>query len=163
MRVKTAISGAVLVVALGACGGGSSSSSTTAKSGTTSGKSSGSGGGDFCTAAHNAPNALRQSSASLRTPGGAKQYFTQAKSFLDQVVSSAPAVIKSDVQTVAAAFDQLVSQLAAVNYDLTKLGASQIQTLSSPQLTAASNRIQQYLSGVCGITTSTSFRTSSTS
>lgn len=161
MRAKTVVAIAILGVVLGACGGGSSGGSTKAKSSSTSAKVSGSGGGEFCTAARNVPNALQQSSASLATPAGAKQYFEQAKSFLDQAVSIAPSAIKSDMQTVAAAFDQIVSQLAAVDYDFTKLNASQARALSSPQITAASSRIRQYLAGVCGITPSTSLPTSS--
>lgn len=166
MRAKTVVAIAILGVLLGACGG-SSGSSTKAKSASTSaktsGKASGGGGGEFCTAARNAPNAFRQSSADLATPAGTKKYFDQAKSFIDQVVSITPSAIKGDMQTLATAMGQIVSRLAAVNYDFRKLDASQMQTLSSPQLSAASTHIQQYLASTCGITPSTSLPTTSTS
>src|SRR5699024_6514440 len=97
-------------------GSGSDSGSTTTPS------FSGDKNNEFCQTARDLQNS--DLGSALSGEGDLKQTLQTARKALDDLKSSAPSDIKADVNTLAAAFDNLDAFYAKYDYDQTKLAAA---------------------------------------
>lgn len=87
----------------------------------------------------------------LSTPEKMRAFFEEADRAIGAAVAAAPSEIKADIQTLATAFRKVVDALRKANWDFMKVAAD-VQSLSSPQIEAASKRVEKYGQEVCGIT-----------
>ncbi len=173
--------GALLLVAIGfgvaACGGGGTktatapttaattapTSATSAPSGSgTPASATGAGtnpGSSFCRDASALKEKTAQQSQSefTDTPAQLQALFKQTMSEIPVFVNAAPSQIKSAVNTVASLDTQFYNLLQASGFNFTKLAAnpSAKSLLQSPSLEQANVTIDNYLSHVCGISSST--------
>ena len=144
--------GVVLVAAalFTACGGGNdnkSASDTSAGSVTTAAASSGGGAAnfsDFCGARGGitAPNPA-QSSNDLKTN------MDQAAAQLEKAKQYAPSEIKADVSTVAAAYNKFYDAMKKANYDFSKVNPAELQSINTPEVQAAGQRITAWADAHC--------------
>jgi hypothetical protein len=74
---------------------------------------------------------------------------------LDHAAAIAPAEIKPDFQTIAAAFHRIDKELAAQGYDEAKVNPAALQALTNAQMTAAQDRVGKYTDAHCKSTTTT--------
>ena len=81
--------------------------------------------------------------------------FAQFDAFADRYLAAVPPAIKDDANTVIGGIRQLERSLRAVNFDVTKVDVSSLKSLSDARFTAAGNRLVDYNSKNCGITTPT--------
>jgi hypothetical protein len=168
---------ALLVVTLGlgvaACGGGGSKTATapttappaatSAPSGSnTTATTTGSGtnpGSSFCRDAQvvKAKTAQQTQNEFTDTPAQLQALFKQTMSELPGFVKAAPSQIKSAVNMVASLDTQFYNLLQADGFSFTKLAANPAAKalLQSPSLQQANVTIANYLSKVCGISSST--------
>ena len=162
---------AILIVVGAACGSsskGASGSSTTNASGSTSStaptspnatpttqKVSGNSGSDFCNLARTQSSAFNGPNPSATTQLDLKKTYENLLPALQHIVAIAPSQIKGDFQTFVTAYTPYIRALAAANYDFTKLNFASLQGLSAPDVKAASQHIEAYLTQVCHLTTPT--------
>ncbi len=127
---------AVVLVGLmsAACGGGSSSSSPA----------------KYCDVARSLSQEVKVTAST-----DFRATFAQFDSFADKFLAAVPTPIKEDANTVISGIRELETALRAVNFDVNKLDVNSLKTLSDPKFTAAGNRLADYNSKNCGITTPT--------
>ena len=81
-----------------------------------------------------------------------KAYLDKVTAMNQQLVDTAPAEIKADVKILQDTTVALKSKLAAVNYDVSKVGTAQlVQVLQTPERKAAIAAIVAYVKTNCGI------------
>jgi hypothetical protein len=68
-----------------------------------------------------------------------------------QAASLAPASLKADVNRLMVASLAVWDALAKVNYDYTKITASDMSALSSPEVVGAEKRLTAYMTSTCGL------------
>ncbi len=153
---------AVTVLSVTACGGkGASTTAATTTTPTTGGAAtadtattvptfSGSKDSKFCNLARQFSEAL-----SPKLTGDPKAGFQQFDTYSSQFLAAAPSEIKADAQTVFSVVRQIEVRLKALNYDTTKLTASDLTPLQDPKFISALDRINGYDTQVCGVTTPT--------
>jgi hypothetical protein len=111
---------------------------------------SGKGSGDFCKLFRDY-TAKAATSPDLTSKEAVKTQFEGLGTAVDELEKQAPAEIKADVKITATAFGKLIAALAAVDYDFTKVDQAAVSDISSPDVQAAGERLQQYSTDVCGI------------
>ena len=140
MATRAFIGVAGFLVVLAACGSGSSSSGTNQPRSAAA----------LCAVERTAPTAIVKGPAPhLGTPSVARRDFARATRFFDRAAAVAPDAVQHDLETLANALHLVVSRLAVVHYDITKLRPPYTKTLSTPQVRAATTRIEQYLATNC--------------
>ena len=140
MATRAVIGATLLAVALTACGGGSSSAGAKQPRSARA----------LCAVERTAPTAIvKRPAPNLDKPAVAKRDFGRATRFFDRAAAVAPDEVRGDVETLANALHLVVSRLAEVHYDITKLKPPYTRTLSTPQVRAATTRIQRYLATAC--------------
>ena len=103
----------------------------------------------FCSAL-NAYNAkYSQVNAGLTQPDQLRGAMQDAATAIGQADSTAPAEIKSDVDTLNRAFQQLLGILQATNYDLSKVTLAQVQQFQTPEFTTAGQNVDAYIRDHC--------------
>ncbi|MBI4729496.1 MAG: hypothetical protein HY775_08365 [Acidobacteria bacterium] len=108
--------------------------------------------GKYCDLARTIDQKLGKSDPSqMATPEKMRAFFEEADRAIGAAVAAAPSEIKADIQTLAAAFRKVVDALRKANWDLMKVAAD-MASLSSPEIEAASKRVEKYGQDVCGIT-----------
>ncbi len=159
---------AVLTALAAACGG--SGSSKASGSGTTTttaaGSSSASGSGttttqkisgdsnsNFCRYARDVEKSFTPDVGA--DPSSIRSLMEQAGKAMQQAVKIAPAEIKPDFQTFVDAFTPYLQALKDANYDYTKIDPTKLQSITAPDVTAASQHISAYMTQVCHITDTT--------
>jgi len=81
-----------------------------------------------------------------------KAYLDKVTAMNQQLVDTAPAEIKADVKILQDTTVALKAKLAAVNYDVSKVGTAQlVQILQTPERKAATAAIVAYVKTNCGI------------
>ena len=160
----------VVMLATSACGSSSKSSdssSTTASSPPTSAPVAvtpttaetftftGSSDSTFCAEMRADEGAFRSTNIATKTPPQVKALYMDLVPKLESAASHAPTELTGDFATFVTAYKQLVKALAAAQYNYENLDPTTISTLDTPQVQAASGRIQQYMTQVCKITTTT--------
>jgi len=99
--------------------------------------------------------AFKGNSISTSAPADLKKLYSNLGPALEEAGSKAPSAIKGDFDTFISAFRQILKALSDANYDFTKLSPTSFAGMGTPQVKAASNHIQQYMTQVCHITTTT--------
>jgi hypothetical protein len=140
---------------VGACGGSGDKTKNASATGdtTTTAKAAetATGGGanasfsDFCgaKAGVTAPNPAEF------TSGDIKNTFEGMVANIDKAAKYAPAEIKGDVKVVGTAYKSFVSALASVNYDFSKVDPSKLQSIATPDVQAAAQRISAWVTAHC--------------
>lgn len=97
------------------------------------------------------------------TPDAAKveEAFTTMQSMVHDLQSDAPAEIKQDVTTMSSAIDSVVTIFSQYNWDFVALAsapefATLQDDLAGADMTAASDRLEAFSTGTCGIESETS-------
>lgn len=106
------------------------------------------GGGDFCTLIASAFNS--EKSASTDT-ASVKAQIDKAQGQEKQALDLAPASIKADVTVLFDASNATYGALAKVDYDYSKLTASDMAPLETAEVAAAEKRLKAYTTDVCKI------------
>lgn len=131
-----------------------SASSTAAPATGASGAYSGDKGSKFCQLGADFSSRFSNLSSSLSAGvDKAKSEITTLKSVISEAKAAAPASVKSDVETLATAFDQFFSQAQAANFDPQALASAGSKLVTSNVQTAAQH-LQAYGQQVCGLDTS---------
>jgi hypothetical protein len=159
MRRPIAVLAAATFIALMAgCSSGSSkkdtasSGTTVAPAATTAPSYSGDSNSRFCQLGANLSQRLGNIGSSFSSSlAEAKASVSQIKSLVDQAQASTPGSVKSDVQTLATAFNQFVGQVQAAN-SLPEVSAALTKFGSNADVQKAVNDLQAYGQQVCGIT-----------
>jgi hypothetical protein len=107
------------------------------------------GGGDFCKAI--AASLNRPSAATGTTPAEMGAQLAVIRKDAQQAASLAPESLKADVNRLMAASLAVWDALAKVNYDYTKITASDMTALSTPAVAAAEKRLTAYMTNTCGL------------
>ena len=112
------------------------------------------GGGKFCKEVASAVNdAATKNALSGGGTDSLKQSVQNFKSLEGSVLASAPKEIKSDLVTLFGALDPFYEALQKANYDFTKIDPSIGSTLDTPAVKAATDHVDAYIKGTCGIDT----------
>lgn len=141
---------------LAGCSSGSatSSGSTTSVGAASSTEFSGKGSADFCKMATAlSDNAALAEIFSERDPAQLESKWGDFITALKTVTSTAPAEIRPDLETLTGGFERLGAALADDGWDLTKAqGDPAVQAaMNTDEADAASERIDRYVTSVCGI------------
>lgn len=118
--------------------------------------------GDFCTLARAYDTASSETDNVFGGSGSVddvKKAFSEIEKQIGGMVGAAPAEIKKDTQTLQSGLKTFNEVLKSVDYDLTKLfsdpdAAAKLAVLDTPEFTKASENVDAYLGGTCGIDTS---------
>jgi hypothetical protein len=113
---------------------------------------SGKGSGDFCDLARQYEKDFDDTGNADSADDVEKNYKDLAKA-VDNLVKEAPSEIKGDTQKVNDAFKDLNAVLAKYDYDFEKIPQAEADKmqLDSPEVEAASNRVESYFEKVCKI------------
>ncbi len=106
------------------------------------------GGGDFCTLIASATNSEKTAGTDTAS---VKAEIAKAQNQEKQALALAPSSIKSDVALLFSASNATYAALAKANYDYSKLTASDMAPLETPQVAAAEKRLKAYTTDVCKI------------
>ena len=163
-KTTTLTGGSSATTAASSSGTSGTDAGTTAGSAaaTTTPNFSGSNSGSLCDYAKaiESSKALDNAFNGKSDPTSTKDGFTATLTVMNTAVGKAPSEIKGDLQTLLTGFKAFADFYAAYGYDSTKLTAamkadptlaSKMQTLDSPDFTAASDRVDAYFTKVCGI------------
>ncbi len=112
------------------------------------------GSGTFCDAAMNYQAANVAPNPSTASPDELETTFTDLQNSLEQLQSTAPSEIEADVTTVASTFEDLISALAAQDYDFASMttdpdGQAAMEALSSQEMGTAMGNIAEYIAAEC--------------
>ncbi len=133
----------------GGSSGGASGTTTTIKI-------SGDSGSSFCDLARKDENTVfKNASLNSDTPADLKKLYENVVPAITEIESKSPDALKGDFQTFGTAYSTMVKALQDANYDVTKLSATTFAGLGTPQVKAASDHIQAYLTQVCHVTPTT--------
>jgi hypothetical protein len=113
---------------------------------------SGKGSGDFCKLAKKYEDDFDDTGNTTTSADTAKE-FKEVVSAVKELVSEAPKEIEADAKKVGDSLEAYDKLLTKYNYDFAKVPqeeSSKLQ-LSSPEIEAASNRIESYFEKVCKI------------
>lgn len=123
--------------------GGGASSTSAAPSFT------GEGSEAFCTMS--AEFDLENAFTDAETPEQLETSFEQVVSALDQMADEAPAEIRDDVTAVSEAWQGLREPLEEAGWNLSQVDPEVFNTPDAEQLEASADRLDAYMSDVCGI------------
>lgn len=159
---KRLIVGGIAVVALSSCSGDGNSATQTSTPTTTTAPGplttlrpvdtsfTGLNNAEFCALARTYTD--RSGTVNqARTPDELRAGVRESQTAINQVVSTAPAEIKGDVQSLANAFGVLFTELERANFDPTKVSLTAFAPLQSPEFAQSTARFQAYVRTVCGI------------
>ena len=145
----------VATVALVACGGSDEKAATTTTiSPLTTTHSidtnfTGAGSGEFCDLAKTLNTDIN--SAAGGSTAQLKVDLEKADGAIHKAVDVAPAEIKPDVKIIADGFTTVVTAIAGVNYDLTKVPPEALATFQTPEFSNSAARLQAYMTDVCKV------------
>lgn len=145
----------VSILALTGCGGDGGDDGDTgggAAAGRDDTDFSGSGSDDFCDLAE---SYMEQFDDAGGSGGDIEAEYQELVAAIDDLASEAPGEIKADVEVVNGAFKRMVAILEKYDYDFTKIPEDEAEAASvdSPEVEAASDRVEAYFEKVCGIDT----------
>lgn len=114
---------------------------------------SGSGSGDFCSLAKK----YTEDFEDVGSDGGEdiEAEFEELTAAIDDLAEEAPGEIKEDVGVVNEAFKRSTAIFEKYDYDFTKIPEEEAQSasLDSPEIEAASRRVESYFEKVCKLDT----------
>ncbi|MGN6694108.1 MAG: hypothetical protein ACTHN0_08015, partial [Aquihabitans sp.] len=167
--IATTAAALALVLGLAACG--SSSGSDTEKKTTTTEASGGNqqgstttsdddtstteedatttvvatGGGEFCEDLADFINEQSSSDIDVTDPAAYKKAIEESSKAGKDLLSKAPDELDDSVETILDAQDQLIAELEKVDYDFTKLGPDALSSMGTPEVTAAGEKLDAYV------------------
>jgi hypothetical protein len=166
----TFIAPLALVVGLAACGSSSpsaekattttqakGSSGTDGKTTTTAADEGGddtsttvvaTGGGEFC---DDLAQLMNESSPDLTDKDAYAKALKESAKKSKELLSKAPDELSDSVEVLTELQDKLLAELEKVDYDITKLPPDVMQSMDSPELTAANQELTSYVKDTCGI------------
>jgi hypothetical protein len=98
---------------------------------------------------------FRGPNAAASTPADFKALYANVIPALEEADNKAPSAIKSDMDTLVSGLKTFINTLAAANYDPTKISPTSLESLDTPAFKTATTNIDNYMSQVCHITTTT--------
>lgn len=133
----------------GTTGGGTSGGGTSG-GGTTGGVGAAprSDPGDFCPAGRTLVSTLSALDGNAG-PSALRASVAPARAALGPALDAAPADIRADVGTVAAAYGGLFGALEQAGYDVSKVSLGAFQGISPSAVNAAAGRVEAYVAGSC--------------
>jgi hypothetical protein len=151
--MRKAIAMAAVGIALfGACGGSSSgkkASSTKAADGSATTAAGGLGATNIASFCDFQKSSSAAAAASSATPSRADM--ESAASQIDKAADFAPAEIRADMRIFINGYlKPFYTEMARVDYDVTKVNFTALSGLSKPDVQAASQRIAAYYQAHCG-------------
>ena len=152
-----------LVLVVGSLGGifvallknddSSSSSSTTSSTASTTSTTrvdfTGTGSAEFCAADSRLNAAIAQQAPTTTDAASLQADFQRRADAVKQLATLAPAEIAPDVQTISAAYQQLIPALAAAGYDMSKVSQAARAAPQTPGVPLAGQRLSQYTERIC--------------
>jgi hypothetical protein len=106
------------------------------------------GGGNFCQLiAASANNA----SISGTSADVIKKHVAEVQGLEQQAIDASPNSLKSDVHLLFNASNRVYAALAKVNYDYSKITATDVSALQAPGVVQAEQRLTAYVTNVCKI------------
>jgi hypothetical protein len=161
MSLRTALAVPVIVsvavAGLAACSSSSSKSTgaaSTSASTAAAGKVVAKGGsGNFCKDIATSLNGGKSipEQALTGSPAALKSLIDKARTESANITLEAPSAIRADVETDLNAVKAFYDAVIAAGYDFSRVDPSKLTNISSPQVTAANQRISAYVSSRCGI------------
>lgn len=117
---------------------------------------SGDSNSEWCQAAREAQeqegeNPLNFDPFALSDPATAEAALNEILDQLQMFESLAPPEIEADVEVLVGAFQSFYDVIAAAGFDLLALSEDDIATFDDPGLETATNSIDAYTTGVCGV------------
>lgn len=83
-------------------------------------------------------------------PGEIREQFTRAREAVAQAEAEAPEEIRADVAVLADGYEDFFAALEAADFDITQLSLSALTALDTPEMEAASERVDAYRLDTCG-------------
>lgn len=113
---------------------------------------SGSGSGDFCALAK---DYMEEFDDAGEGSGDIEAEYRELVAAIDNLASEAPGEIKDDVEVVNDAFKRSVAVLEKYDFDFTKIPEDEAEAanIDTPEVEAASNRVESYFEKVCELDT----------
>jgi hypothetical protein len=128
----------VAVLALTACGNDSSDSALEGK--------------DFCETAREFDKRFDRALSEVGSVGeDTEEWLESASDALAALRNQAPSEIRTDMETLSTALDELIDVLEDADFDITKLTADQGEALRDPKFARSSEKVSQYLEDECRI------------
>jgi len=154
MRRALVTIGLVAALGLAGCGGGSSKEKTSATTAATTAPKDQFGtdqaGTPFCQLAKTYTEKFGTILLTAGDPAKLKAASTDADSAIRQAVTTAPAAIKSDVQTVATTVTDVLAALQKNNFDISKI-PDQTAKLQSKGFQDSFANMNRYVQAHCGV------------
>ena len=82
-------------------------------------------------------------------PAALREQFTEARDAVAEAEAEAPEEIRADVAVLADGYDQFYEALEAADFDITHLDLADLMVLDSPEMQAASERLDAYRAEAC--------------
>ena len=127
----------------------STTSSTVSTTSTTRVDFTGTGSAEFCAADSRLNAAIAQQAPTTTDAASLQADFQRRADAVKQLATLAPAEIAPDVQTISAAYQQLIPALAAAGYDMSKVSQADRAATQTPGVTLAGQRLSQYTERIC--------------
>lgn len=144
----------VLALTLSSCGSGGSTKSEPAPPLPTTEASTtlvAGPGGQFCDLVRSYNDKIVSLAPSLGDPEALRGLLVDAGPVIDRARQIAPPEVAADVSLLAESSRRLLARLQAVDFDFTKLPPEAVQSLQTPEVAAASQRLQAYTRSVCQV------------
>ena len=85
-----------------------------------------------------------------REPDAARAFFTSAQEAVSSLAELAPAEIRADMTVLVGAFQRLLDDLRAADFDVARLPPAANATFEAPEVRTAGTRLDAYKRQVCG-------------
>ena len=154
MRARLVCAGLALVLSVAACSGGDGDSeggspTTAPAAAATQGQSLNATNERFCERSRTADEMLNRARVA-GTPQAVEERYDSAVQAMRAVVDVTPDRLKKDAETLARGYDALVELVRKAGWSLSRVPAGAIQSLGTPEMRAAGDRIEAYQREVCG-------------
>jgi hypothetical protein len=109
------------------------------------------GGGKFCDELADFINDQSSSDVDVTDPEAYRKAIEDSTKKGEELLAKAPDELDDAVETVLDAQDQFIAELKKVGYDYTKLGPDALGAMGTPEVTAAGEKLDAYVTDTCGI------------
>jgi hypothetical protein len=132
-------------------GTASSSTSSSSTTSTTRVEFTGEGSAAFCEADARLNAAIAAQPPTSNDAASLQADYQRRVDAVNQLGQVAPAEIKADVLTIAAAYSALTPALTAAGFDMSKVPQADRAAIETPEVTSAGQRLTQYTERVCKV------------
>ena len=109
------------------------------------------GGGEFCDDLAAYINDTSVTDVDPTDPAAYKAAIEEQTSKGKEILSNAPDELSDSVEVILDAQDELIAELEKVDYDFTKLGPDALSSMGTPEVEAAGEELNAYVTDTCGI------------